>query len=1059
MERLALKLCEAVEHEDSKEVGSLLKCGADPNFVLPNGIAAIHLASGKESEFALKCLTMLLQHDGDPNVRSTDDLTPVHVAASWGCCKALIILLWKGGDPFIQDQDGSTALDLAIKENNRRCVVAIQEYKRISGCTDDINEESCITLLLESTCPLSSTKIFPMMSFSKTVTLGNHKTNEVISSQKMPVLCAKNESTEEQEMRYTKTIKDNCPLKPAEVQVPFTRTSQSDYCNEYFASLGESDMMLENSTMGKKNNCDVFIKICPLLDCENSCRNSVNKAVTLDTLLPSYTDSILQQHLKCYRDLSLNRDGTDFQVFRKLEEVDVTSPDPNYTYTNDHSEEKKKNTRITSGNVCDTENLEEPETDSRNNYRDCNTSLWCTSDRRWVVDRIYNSSQDSNGNGICIQSKNNIRILSNKPTSKTMNAQSSRLVATLKEMQAGANEELTGTCLQISSGRNGISTVECINKTVRTSEMQPASQSSTVPVEATNYEHDSQDLQIQLKNLLLSTKGCHRTCSEANGVTKSLQCDRSFNENMKNVSFSSTSSEDDFSVGAHGPHVTEKVGSELQEDLETTLLTTKNSHSLSMNEYKSPFFTPRTKSRLNSFKFRQNTSLLFDDSVKKAKLGSRMRSSDDLLASSTINPSEQFSAMSSKSSGVKYEWIKMSNTFEILNNTIEKSLKSNSTDKILHDHKENISEPKTTLCMSNFISDYYSKTDQKSCLQLTQETSNHWFDDGISMWLTEDGESETSDVADHGIKIGSVIEEKSGHVSLSNKSFLHSTLVENIAVNSCKAPLYNLGRLSCILKDGESTLQSCPNPVHEFFKQEGQLSPGGCLENVGHVENLYRDNEKGHALIEKHIPCIDQSGTSAAGKSPNAIIYDWKNYKINSVTTNKAPSRSSPNRVAVELYRLSNDDITSQLKELGVDCGQITSQNRKMCVVLLDTHLKEQASNGPSGLYFDYSPELSLALHTFNIPDCNKDEAELSREFDQPDKSQKWREGVLKASFNYLLLDPRVTRNLPSRCHVMSQLDCLRTFVCAVFYVGKGKQSRPYSHLYEALNHYTDNCK
>lgn len=31
----------------------------------------------------------------------------------------------------------------------------------------------------------------------------------------------------------------------------------------------------------------------------------------------------------------------------------------------------------------------------------------------------------------------------------------------------------------------------------------------------------------------------------------------------------------------------------------------------------------------------------------------------------------------------------------------------------------------------------------------------------------------------------------------------------------------------------------------------------------------------------------------------------------------------------------------------------------------------------------------------------------LCQQFDQPDLSRKWREGVVKSSFNYLLLDPR----------------------------------------------------
>ncbi len=32
--------------------------------------------------------------------------------------------------------------------------------------------------------------------------------------------------------------------------------------------------------------------------------------------------------------------------------------------------------------------------------------------------------------------------------------------------------------------------------------------------------------------------------------------------------------------------------------------------------------------------------------------------------------------------------------------------------------------------------------------------------------------------------------------------------------------------------------------------------------------------------------------------------------------------------------------------------------------------------------------------------------------------------------------------------------ECFQTFISAVFYVGKGKRSRPYSHLYEALEYF-----
>lgn len=47
-----------------------------------------------------------------------------------------------------------------------------------------------------------------------------------------------------------------------------------------------------------------------------------------------------------------------------------------------------------------------------------------------------------------------------------------------------------------------------------------------------------------------------------------------------------------------------------------------------------------------------------------------------------------------------------------------------------------------------------------------------------------------------------------------------------------------------------------------------------------------------------------------------------------------------------------------------------------------------------------------------------------------------------------------MTNNLPFRSHTMTPQECFRTFVHAIFYVGKGKRSRPYSHLYEALEYH-----
>ncbi|KRF79662.1 uncharacterized protein Dvir_GJ27031 [Drosophila virilis] len=52
--------------------------------------------------------------------------------------------------------------------------------------------------------------------------------------------------------------------------------------------------------------------------------------------------------------------------------------------------------------------------------------------------------------------------------------------------------------------------------------------------------------------------------------------------------------------------------------------------------------------------------------------------------------------------------------------------------------------------------------------------------------------------------------------------------------------------------------------------------------------------------------------------------------------------------------------------------------------------------------------------------------------------------------FNYLLLDPRITNGLKNRAKSMHQLDVWLTFLRAIFYVGKGKSTRPYVHLRQA---------
>ena len=65
--------------------------------------------------------------------------------------------------------------------------------------------------------------------------------------------------------------------------------------------------------------------------------------------------------------------------------------------------------------------------------------------------------------------------------------------------------------------------------------------------------------------------------------------------------------------------------------------------------------------------------------------------------------------------------------------------------------------------------------------------------------------------------------------------------------------------------------------------------------------------------------------------------------------------------------------------------------------------------------------------------------------------NQLTRESACKSSFNYLLMDPDITQNLPIKLFQVSDQELWRTYVSSIFYVGKGSRSRPFQHLYEAV--------
>lgn len=100
-------------------------------------------------------------------------------------------------------------------------------------------------------------------------------------------------------------------------------------------------------------------------------------------------------------------------------------------------------------------------------------------------------------------------------------------------------------------------------------------------------------------------------------------------------------------------------------------------------------------------------------------------------------------------------------------------------------------------------------------------------------------------------------------------------------------------------------------------------------------------------------------------------------------------------------------------------------------------------SNGQYLFYTAYSVVLEKSLRSDewmkHLDPYIELENKARNDFANPKK--KWREGNTKTSFTYLLLDPRLTANLPARANKQSLAVTWNTFISSIFYVGKGKRS------------------
>ncbi|XP_015280608.1 PREDICTED: ankyrin repeat and LEM domain-containing protein 1 [Gekko japonicus] len=1209
--QLSASLCEALRGEETEMVEVLLNRGADPNLVLPEGIAAIHLAAGTEQESGVRCLGLILQFGGDPNVRSVDGLTPLHVAASWGCYTCLKLLLMEGGDPSLEDQDGNRAIDLATEQGNEMCVRILQQFPGESRqepspwmshrrtesflSTDAepsevgswLSEDESRSSWLDGTLKESSEDAkpggssphyriaaaptehpwncvpedemccfgdCPSTSWPTEDSQGHGAFHNRCNPHAWPgassstlLSCSNIPGNQAPRLSSVRVPGDASPCPRSEVpvgtpQAPgFKNTTdegrRSSPDPAAFQDGTSPDLSVNSPSSTLKWSPEVLSTTGPrgkrqtplIRAIRDECEASVLETQDADTTL----------NLSQYKSFL----GPDLMKVTGQEGLDVTSPDHAYVFSQldstamldlektvvdlafltracgkpdgcrgeeqSFSESPDGRSSRSQYTSCDSECYESfseaPSCYKAQKYGEREAGLvsspcsWNNAQRNHLSSQI--SQDPHSGAAECHSGEH----------AKTQSVPAAGREVASPAKSEGTKQSCDGSCLReafskICAGKRSLDLhntgqSECLGD-VREPGLSRASQGDLLVKDPTdNWDfctlplRESQRLavpddpgeegaapveapaSVTGKQDTVAKKQRGSNGATSGGASVELNADqgrrpapglsRSTQDVAKRDGDSGaedtvlirreseetqplpggesavTPAEDTVAVPPRALNVGEDETPEL--DVRMMMLATKACHSPLLQQDQRPcHVTPRSKGRMTSSSGHSSSSAsLFDETLEMPRRPRRVRSPDGMPAAAA----SEGRSRGSSPCRMEEETGSLEDTELIAGSARSCQQASQQPSRPSGPTVDSLGAPTNSgrrICTNDTRSSREADVTLYICCHVGLEAKPPLIE---SPWppreeMEEGPAQEGVDTVASCSELGKSCKKHSGSQRPPSRpriSFSRLSSRGPLGVPGCISPLperWSPGRDSC----------------HPGVP----LSPGGRPVNLSAsepVEYLYVDEDRRHALVEWHVPSTDCS-VAGTTSSEDTIIYDWRAF-TKSQAAGQSGKENSPPRALPKLDHLSDEALVRKLRDFGVNPGPVTGLTRKVYVQLLEKLMsdpKSKARKGSAG----YNLELSSALETYQIPDGKDDEMTLSRQFDQPDKNRKWREGVLKSSFNYLLLDPRVTQNLPFRSQYVSQAECFRTFISAIFYVGKGKRSRPYSHLYEALTHYKE---
>ncbi|XP_068446023.1 ankyrin repeat and LEM domain-containing protein 1 [Clinocottus analis] len=1068
--RLESQLCEAVNDGDPRSVLLLLSQGARPDLVGSKGVAAVHLAAGKETEKNTRCLKMLLQYGADPNIRSSEGLTPLHIAALWGCFQNLKLLLMNGGNPNIKHNEGSTPGQLAEQQDNRKCAQLLQEHQFSSV---DTEEEEIPQFQYSVHSDQTDTSSYPdsdhsfssyssMMSDFGEAPLSSTRRSSFFNLSNIngrPVCGAvsHNRHFDTDNKRphgqdWTSAASLWAPEGPSILSS--TRMSAAGLAAA-LPDLKEEDLSADGDVFTSQANEHVaptdgraFPSRRDALAAFPS-RRASRKSVSfrdVDEYFPVFVPESPKRQPGADGSDNLPFDMSEYSDFLDSERmatllqkqgIDVTSPDHVYVFNRESSEslEEEEDMEKTVVSHCALAESDDEQDDE--DVKEAQVDL----PEQPVLCYVGSSSSGSG---------------SSHYSSCESDHYTSALEASVHPRQ-----------LLLRTGKEGSLAAESDTK-ITDCESKFARQDWALPPVQSEPRLDAN----------CETKEYARgTCDTP--VSSETQPNHDASEPCLSPVLNTSSERGVTRPPADAPLA--DAAEPLQENVDLPFTP-------------SPFVTGRTRSRLSRCSLRTSqpseslfgTSSLFEvtlpSPVRTRRQTPRAKTSEDFYSSphaprdppscpenheagGDVFPADRKDSQSStfragpsvSDSQADTLILSRSATASDSQTLSDTFILEGNQDSSMDAYERNLAEVILAIRghdlveASDFLTDDLTSTDEATAKNHVADAPGKDELDSIEndAWNTDDCSSRTESASS-----------SSSSTYFSPRRSREDSDLPCTPGTGC-TPRYSMSRLS-----------RCRRPQ---LPAGLSYTPGGrpFIQDLDEpVEYLYTDSEQGHELIETHVPPTSNASLSSsmsAGSSEETVLYDWRSMQTDAVKEGK--ENQTPPLVVKEEEKkedgpppdtngMTDKELRLRLVELGESPGPISCRTRptymrRLCRLVQESQApRPQRPLDPPQADSGYSPELCRALRTFELPDCQLDEQELFQQFDQPDQNRKWREGIIKSSFNYLLLDPRVTKNLPFRYHTMTAQECFQTFIHAIFYVGKGKRSRPYSHLYEALEYF-----